>query len=308
MVIAHFDVDTAILPLLRGGETYAFPVTPETISQTRSTQAIEAISIKSQSHLTPSVLSEFPKLKLIISRTVGTDHIDLSYCKQYHIAVYRIPDYGSQAIAEHALGLLLAGARHIPQANSMVHTGQFSYAPFLGMSLKGKTIGVIGTGKIGLSFIELISSFGVTILAYDIFPNMPKAQELNFSYVPKKTLVSKSDAISLHVPLSRETYHLFGEEEFSRVKPGAILVNTSRGGVLDTEALLRHIKRFSHVCLDVVEDEEHFSESHPILKYDTVILTPHIGFYTDETVKRIAEETNASVSRFLSGDSEGRVL
>jgi len=306
--ILHVDVDTVFAPLLTNGIQESIPLTTANIASFAEHKHARCITFKSQSKITRDVLDHFLKLELLVARMVGTDNVDKEYCKKKGIALYYIPDYGAHNIAEHALTLILAGARFVISANQEVHTGHYSYRNYLGMSLKGKTIGIIGTGKIGLSLMSLLKPFDVTIIAYDVFKNEEASVSLGFSYVPLETVLYQSDVISVHVPLLPQTKHLIGDRQLFLVKPGAILVNTSRGGVIDTAALIKYAQKFRAIGLDVIEGEESFSATHPILSKPNVILTPHIGFYTDVSVANIADETMEIIDRFEKGDPKGRVV
>ena len=299
--IAHFGVDYSIKKYLNGS-IFPFHLSPKTFSKISNSKNIEAFSIKSQSIIDKKILKNFPKLKMIVTRTIGKDHIDLKACKLKKIKVCNVPNYGSSNIAEHAIALLLAGCRNVVQADKHVHKGKFSYNDFLGVGMKGKTVGVIGTGKIGLAFIKLAKAFDVNIIAFDVFKNEKAASESGFKYVALENLLTNSDFISIHVPLLPETKHMIGEKELKKMRNGIILVNTSRGAIIDTLALIKHIKKFKAVCLDVLEDELNFSKNHPLLKYDNVIITPHIAFYTDLSVIEIARQTNIHIDNYFKGN------
>lgn len=308
MQLVHFDVEQNLKQYL-SGTTYPFPLHADNISKIRNKGTIEAVSVKTQSDLSnPTALKKLPNLKLIITRTVGTEHIDLSYCKKSGIAVYHIPDYGAYNIAEHALALLLSGAKHIVAGNASVHQGNFMYEHFLSLSLRGKTLGVVGTGKIGQEFIRITSGLGMNTIAFDVAKNDGLTGELGFSYVSLVRLLKEADVVSLHVPLLPATRHMIGDKELATMKKGAILVNTSRGGIIDTLALVKHVRKFKAVCLDVLEDERHFTKSHPLLAHENVIITPHIAFYSDTTIKAIAGETLNNTVRFVKGDMTNRVV
>jgi lactate dehydrogenase-like 2-hydroxyacid dehydrogenase len=297
-MIYHFDVDEQIKPYLTKGELFPNPVSPETLSRIPKKEKVEIMTCKSQSHVTSEVIDAFPNLKMVIARTAGVDFIDTEACKAKGIIFHNIPDYGNYNIAEHALALVLAGARHIVNANTEIHTGLFSYKNFLGKAIRGKTVGVIGTGRIGLAFIQLIRVFDVKILAFDIFQNMNAQKEYGFAYVPLKKLLQDSDIISIHVPLLPDTHHLLNDEKIKLIKFGAILVNTSRGAIINTTALIKNISKFQAVCLDVLEDEQKFSKDNPLLTFSNVIITPHIAFYTDDSVKRIGDETIKYITNY----------
>ncbi len=298
MKTVHFDVDKNIKKYLKG-ILLPFSLNTPNLPKIPNKPKIGIISIKSQSTIDKKVLNKLPNLKLIVTRTVGTDHIDLEACKNRGIVVKNIPDYGASNIAEHAMALLLAGARNIVNADKLVHQGSFDYEPFMGVALKGKTLGVVGTGKIGLELIRLAKAFGLEIIAYDVFQNEKASHELNFPYVTLDKLLEKADFISLHVPLLATTFHLIGERQIKKMKEGVILINTSRGSIIDTQALIKNINKFKAVCLDVLEDEKKFSRKNPLLKYKNVIITPHIAFYTDESIKKIARETEIMIKNSI---------
>jgi len=295
---AHFNVDRNIKHLLSYPQ-YSYSLSEVNLRKIPHKKKLAIVSIKSQSTITRNVLNNLPALKCLITRTVGTDHIDLIACKERAILVKNIPDYGSYNIAEHALALLLSGARNIVQANHEVHDGHFDYSNFLGVLLQGKTVGVMGTGRIGLELIKLLKAFKVEIIAYDIIQNIQAAKEFSFSYVPLNVLLKKSDFISIHIPLLPSTHHLIGEKEMKVMKEGVVLVNTSRGEIINTKSLIEYIKKCKAVCLDVVEEEKNFPRNNPLLAYNNVIITPHIAFYTDDSIKTIAEKTEKYMKEFF---------
>ncbi len=305
-MIIHFDVDP-ILAVLLSGEKNSIEVTPKTLERIKNKDKITIMSIKTSSYITKEVLESFPKLKMIQTRTVGVDHIDLVSCKERKITVYYIPNYGPQNVAQHAIALILVGARNIIDANIDTHKGNFSYKNFLGISLNGKTLGVIGTGKIGLEVIKIAKSMGMKILAFDIFKN-DSALQNGAKYVSLPKLLKGSDVISLHIPSTKQTYHLLSDRELKLVKKGVILVNTARGDLIDTNSLIKYADKFHSICLDVVEGELTFNKKHPLLKLTNCIITPHSAFYTDESMKIIAKETIENIKRFQNGDRTNRVV
>jgi D-lactate dehydrogenase len=305
MKIVHFDVDEELNKLL-DGEKYPYPL--QKITDFQKFADVEGITVKTGSSLGPSMLSHFPELKLLVTRTVGTDHIDLEYCRTKGIAVYHVEDYGSFNIAEHAFALLLNGSRNILDSQKDIKKGIFTYKSHLSVALKGKTMGIVGTGKIGLEMISRARCFGMEVIAYDVFKNEKAAKELNFQYVDLSELARLSDVISLHAPLLDSTKHMINEDVINQMKKGVILINTARGGLIDTEALIKHIDRFRFVGLDVLEGEESFSKAHPLLKHDHVIITPHMAFYSDASVKKIAEETVKLIAAYGADISTGRVV
>lgn len=304
-MIIHFDVDPILASLL-SGEKKSIEVTPQTIEGIKNKDKITIMSIKTSSHITKEVLESFPRLKMIQTRTVGVDHIDLNACKERMIAVYHIPNYGPQNVAQHAVALMLAGARKIIDANIDTHSGNFSYKKFLGISLQGKTLGVIGSGKIGIEVIKIAKSLGMDILTYDIFKNDTAKKYAKYVSLPH--LLKESNVITLHIPSTKETYHMLGDKEFKLIKNNAILVNTARGDLIDTKALIKHADKFHSICLDVAEGELTFNKKHPLLKLKNCIITPHSAFYTDESMKIIAIETLENIKRFQKGDRTNRVV
>lgn len=304
--VAHFDVDPNLNRHLRGA-TYPFSLLEVFIKQVNDRKSLQAISFKTQSKINPQIIENFSNLKLLITRTAGIDHIAIDVCKKKKIAVYNIPDYGAYNIAEHAMALLLSGAKNIIPANNQTQKGDFSYQNLLSLALKGKTLGIVGTGKIGLELIKMAKAFSLKMVAFDPYHDEKLAQELGFEYVALEKLLEISDFISLHTPLLPKTLHMIGEKELKKMKKGAVMINTSRGGVIDMQALIKYVKKFKAICLDVLEDEKDFSKNHPLLQFSNVFITPHVAFYSDETVKTIAAETINNIKRFEQDDPTNRV-
>lgn len=305
MNIVHFDVDKELKKYLEGD---VYETSINNITEPSIFVETEAISIKSQTKINTDLKSYFPKLKLLITRTVGVDHIDLDYCKSNNIAVYHIVDYGSFNIAEHVFALLLAGTRNILHSEKEVKQGIFSFEGNLGIALRGKTIGVIGTGNIGLEVIRLANGFSMKVLAYDITPRDHDEHGLALTYVSLEELIKQSDIISLHAPLLEENKHMINEERIAMMKEGVILINTARGGLIDTQALVKNAQKFRWIGLDVLENENNFTKEDPLLQLPNIIITPHIAFYSDESVKKIASETMRMVEHFEKGSEEGRIV
>lgn len=303
MNIIHLDVDNYSKPLLK---ERSYPHTIQEVK--RPLLKAEIVTLTHNSQVNVDNLKKLPNVRLVITRTVGTDHIDLEMCKKRNIAVYHIIDYGATNIAEHVFALLLSGTRRVLDSQKEIRMGKFSYENFPGFTLKGKVLGVIGTGKIGLETIKIAKSFGMQIIAFDVYKNEQTAQELGFKYVDKSKLFTQSDVITLHAPLLPSTKHIINEESIGKMKEGIVLINTARGGLVHTEDLIKHIQKFRFVGLDVLEDEEKFSKIHPLLRFDNVIITPHIAFFTDYTIKKIAEETYKCIENFKMGIDTGRVI
>lgn len=249
-------------------------------------------------------------VRLIAMRCAGFNNVDVraAYGK---IHVVRVPAYSPYAVAEHAMAMLLTSIRRTHKAYIRTRDFNFSLNGMTGFDLHGKTVGVVGTGKIGRVFIDICRGFGMRVLAYDPFP----AQQGDIHYVPLDELFRESDVISLHCPLTNETHHLVNRESISRMKKGVVLINTSRGALIDAEALLAAIKE-KHVgaaCLDVYEEESDiFFEdvSGHILQDDVlarllsmpnVLITSHQAFLTEEALSNIAETTVENIVAFFEG-------
>ncbi len=246
-------------------------------------------------------------VRIIALRCAGYNNVAIEHCyKKIHVV--RVPAYSPYAVAEHAMALLLTSVRRIHKAYNRTKEFNFSLSGLTGFDLHGRTVGVIGTGKIGRIFIDICKGFGMNVLAYDKFPG----QAEGFSYVSLGELFERSDIISLHCPLSEETYHLIGAEAIGKMKKGVILLNTSRGALIDAEALLEGIKarKVGAALLDVYEEESdlffrdfsgHIVEDDTLarlISMPNVIVTSHQAFLTQEALKNIAETTVGNLVAF----------
>jgi D-lactate dehydrogenase len=297
-------------------------IVPEKISDA------EILSVFIYSDLDAALLSRLPNLKMIATRSTGYDHIDATYCRGNGIMVCNVPTYGTNTVAEHAFALILSLSRKIYPARERTVRGDFSCQGLQGFDLMGKTLGVIGTGQIGRYVIRVAQGFQMRVLAYDVRPDLSLAELLGFQYVDLNGLISGADIVSLHCPLTPETRHLIGREQFQKMKRGVLLINTARGGLVDTEALLWALEEgiVGGAGLDVLEEEEAIREerellskrfdeerlrsvvrNHILLKRDDVIITPHIAFNSREAVERILTTTLDNISGFLEGTPRNRV-
>ncbi|MDA1316954.1 MAG: NAD(P)-dependent oxidoreductase, partial [bacterium] len=277
----HFDVDEHLKKYLKGATR---ETSIQQLNNAEDYSKIEAISIKTGATANASTLAQFTNLKLLVTRTVGTDHIDMDYCKERGIEVKNILDYGSFNIAEHVFALLLSGTRNIISTQKEIHEGKFSFKGHLGLALEGKTLGVVGTGRIGLEVIRRANAFGMKVLAYDVYKNEEAQKELGYDYVELNDLAARSDIITLHAPLLDSTHHMINASIIELMKEEVVLINTARGELIDTDALISNIKKFRWIGLDVLEGERSFSTSHPLLTFDNVVITPHLAFYSDASV------------------------
>lgn len=290
----------------------------------------EALSVFIHSQITRELMDSLPKLKLIATRSTGYDHIDLEAAKERDIIVCNVPSYGENTVAEHTFALMLSLSRNIHRSHVRRLRNDFSIEGLKGFDLKGKTLGVVGTGKIGRHVIKIAKGFSMRVLAYDAFPSEELAAELDFSYVTLPELLAGSDIITLHTPYLKETYHLISEENVKMIKPGAMLINTARGELVDNDALLWALenKVLSGCGLDVIEGEELVREEkellyekkmnvekmselvkdHILLSRDEVVYTPHIAFYSEEALERILATTIENMNCYLKGSCQNAVL
>ncbi len=282
----------------------------------------EILSIFVYSKITEKVLKALPALKYITTRSTGYDHIDLDACGKRDILVSNVPVYGENTVAEHTFALILSLSRNIHKAYFRTARDKFDLEGLQGFDLKDKTLGVIGAGHIGLHVIRMARGFGMEVLAYDVNKQPFLAEILGFRYVPLEQLLKNSDVISIHAPLIPETYHMINKENIQMIKKGALLINTARGELVDTEALLMALEDgiISGAGLDVLEGEalvleEHrlFSpelpqdslqqlvRNHILLHREDVVITPHIGFYSREAIYRIRRTTVKNIRAYARG-------
>jgi len=250
-------------------------------------------------------------------RCSGFNGVDLVVAKELGFSVTRVPAYSPHAVAEHAVALLLALNRKIPRANNRVHDLNFSLQGLVGFDLHGKTAGIIGTGKIGQVTAQILRGFGMRVLAFDPFPSPEWAQQNGIEYTDAHTLARESEVISLHVPLTPQTRYIIRRETLELMKPGAILINVSRGALIDTTALIEFLKsgRLGGVALDVYEEEEgvffedlsgqilHDDELARLLTFPNVLITAHQAFLTIEALSEIARVTVANLIAGGSGQT-----
>jgi len=263
-------------------------------------------------------------VRLVALRCAGFNNVELAAAKELGLAVTRVPAYSPYAIAEHTLALLLALNRKIHRAYNRVREHNFSLSGLVGFDLHGKTIGLVGTGKIGRITGGICRGFGMNVLAYDPYPSAEWATANELRYTGLNTLLESSDIVSLHLPLTPESRYLLNAQTFARMKPGAYLINTSRGKLVDTAALIDSLKagRLGGVALDVYEEEEGvFFEDHSdevplddelsrLLTFPNVLITSHQAFLTQEALNEIARVTVANLLCALEGRPylEGSVL
>jgi D-lactate dehydrogenase len=277
-----------------------------------------------------AVISALPELKFIATRSTGFDHIDLVAAKERGIAVATVPGYGSRTVAEFAFGLILTLSRKIFRARLRLLEGaDFSIADLQGFDLFGKTLGVVGTGRIGKNVISIARGFGMRVLAYDPHPDVEFAKTADIAYVALPELLAQSDIVTLHAPSTKETHHLINADNIFTMKKGALLINTARGELIETDAMVRALAagHLGGVGLDVLEDEHALREeaellarapekltdfkmlyeNHLLMDQPNAILTPHIAFSTREAVGEILEITAKNILSYASGTPQNVV-
>lgn len=296
---------------------------------TGSDDAAEALCIFVESKVTEADLARFPNVELIATRSTGYDHIDIAAAHARDITVVNVPFYGENTVAEFAFALILSLSRRIPEAQAKVRSGVFSPSGLRGFDLNGKTMGVLGTGHIGAHLIRMAQGFGMKVIAFDAFPNEDIAHTLGFTYMPLTEVLGSSDVISIHVPYNEHTHHLINKSNIGSIKKGAYLINTSRGAVIETEALVEALKNESlaGAGLDVLEEEgdmademKLMNDSHPkeaemktllenhyLVNHPRVIVTPHVAFNTLEAVMRIIDATIKNIDQYSAGTPENVV-
>ncbi len=276
-----------------------------------------------------AILSKLPKVRLVVTMSTGFDHIDLDACRKKNVVACNVPAYGDNTVAEHGMALLLAIARKLVPSVERTRKGDFSLDGLRGFDLKGKTIGIVGTGKIGRNMAHFAEAFGMRVIAFDKFPNEGLAKECGFTYVLFDQLLAESDIISLHLPENPETHHIINKDNVRKIKKGCVLINTARGGLIETEAILLGLKEgiFSACGLDVLEEEcaikeekellyETFKKerdmkvvlhTHMLLLQPNVIITPHNAFNSSEALVRILDTTIDNINAFFAGVPKNKI-
>ncbi len=301
----------------------------------------QILSVFVHSRVTAEFMAAHPEVRLIVTRSSGWDHIAVAEARARGIRVSHVPSYGENTVAEHSFALLLALSRRLRESIAAYASGRFSYQALRGFDLKDKTFGIIGTGRIGLHAVRMARGFQMEVLAYDVKTQPLVAATMDFEYVSFEELLARSDVVSLYVPLLPRTHHLINRETLALCKRGVVLINTARGALVDTDALLEALEsgQVSGAGLDVLEDERalqqpstriigeeiisniHHSDSPEetvalgerveelrglmrnsrLLDRPNVIFTPHSAFNSAEAVARIDEQTVRAIRQFLTG-------
>lgn len=287
----------------------------------------EVLSTFIHSRVDAPALARMPNLKLVATRSTGFDHVDRQACAERGIAVVNVPTYGENTVAEHTFALILALSRKLIAAEQKGRRADFDLDGLQGFDLRGKTLGIVGAGRIGLHVVRMARAFGMQVLVSD--PNREEllAEVLHFDYVELDELLERAHVVSLHAPATPATHHLIDAGAIARMRRGALLVNTARGALVDTDALVAALDsgHLGGAGLDVFEGEEHIGEDLALLvegradairqalgrrllaDRDDVILTPHNAFNSIEAVQRIAQTTAENIAAFLRGEPQNQV-
>ena len=294
------------------------PLTDETLAKARQA---DIVSVFIYSKLTRTVLGTLKKLRFIATRSTGFDHIDLAACRARHILVSNVPAYGENTVAEHTFALILSLSRNVHKAYVRTARGDFSLHGLQGFDLKDKTIGIIGAGRIGMHVIKMAKGFGMDVLVYDTRRDVFLSEVLGFRYATLTDLLRHADIVTLHLPYSHATHHVMNRDTFRLMKRGALLINTARGGLVDTNALVWALDEgiLGGAGLDVLEGEELVKEerqlleadfpkerlitalkNHILLHRENVVITPHIAFDSREALQRILDTTIGNIAGMLN--------
>lgn len=303
---------------------FSCKIKEETITEKNLDKDAEILVVFVESPVTKKMIGALPYLKMIATMSTGYDHIDLAAAKKRKVPVCNVPTYGENTVAEHAMALMLGLSRKLFQSVKRVKEGVYDFHGLRGVDLKGKTLGVIGTGHIGAHVIKMAKGFEMNVVAFDAFPNKDLAKKLEFKYVPLNKLLAESDVVSLHTPLLPTTYHLINKKNIKLIKKGAYLINTARGALIDPEALVWALqsKQIAGAGLDVLEDEGFVQSEEAMVKaackgnecqiktnlmnniiidHPNTIVTPHNAFNSIEALKRIVDVTVENIKSFEKG-------
>lgn len=331
MKIAFFEVQDWEQPFLKKGlrehEIILFknPLDENNVNQVEN---YEIISIFIYSNLTKQLIDKLAKARLVATRSTGFDHIDLEECKKRGIIVCNVPLYGETTVAEHTFALILSLSRMIHDSYERTSHGDFTCEGVRGFDLNGKVLGVLGTGRIGTKVIEIAKGFKMNVLAYDKHPDLNLADVLDFQYTNQEDLLKSADVLTLHLPLNDETYHFLNRGTIKIMKKTAIVINTARGGLIDTQALTDALTngQLSGAGLDVLEEESLIREeaqllldnvprerlatmlrTHILLRFKNVIITPHCAFNSKESLERLVNGTIENIKAFNEGKPQNIV-
>jgi len=293
-------------------------------------EGIEILSVFVDSKVGAKEFEKLPDLKLIACQSTGYDHIDPKLAREKGVIVSNVPAYGEHTVAEFAFALLLTLSRKMIEANKRVaEDGYFNPDGLDGFDLFGKTIGILGTGRIGKNAIKIAKGFGMNVLAFDAYPDQNFAKEFGFSYKPIEEILQSADIISLHLPGNKDTERIINKERVSQMKKGMVIINTARGSLIDTESLIWGLEQkiISAAGLDVLSEETYIDDefqllsnpeakeenmktllmNHYLIDHPRVIITPHTAFNTKESTQRIIDTSIENIEKFAAGSPQNIV-
>jgi len=303
VVVDHVFLEKEHVERLRAlGDLKVFGEPPKNEDELKQRIDSAEIVVVGWSHLTRDVIASAKGLRMISIWATTCHYADHEAAKERGIVVTHVPGYATEAVAEYAFALLLAAVRKLPVADKHVRNGDFDWRPFSGAELEGKTLGIIGTGAIGLRVGEIARAFKMRLLGYDKYPNAKRAAEIGLTYVDLPTLLKESDIISVHLTLTSETQGMLGKEQIEAMKKGVVIVNTSQGKVFDEAALAAALEsgKIAAAGLDVFAEEPP-AKDNPLFKLDNAVFSPHVGFNTVEAAKRCTDICIDNVAKFLDG-------
>jgi len=324
MKIAFFEIEEWQKDYLKEkleGSDLSFFSEPLSLDNIDSAAGCQIISPFIYSEINKDILQKLPDLKMIATRSTGFDHIDIQSAKTSNIAVCNVPFYGENTVAEHTFALILALSRKLLDSVERARNGDFSLDGLRGFDLKDKTLGIVGSGHIGLHVARIAKGFEMKVLSFDLKQDKEAAGKIGFDYVSFDDLLSRSDIITLHAPYNKRTHHLINSGNIGLIKRGAYLINTARGGLIETQSLLKALSdgTLSGAGLDVLEEECFIKEeaqllskefpktcdlktalqNHILLQQKNVIITPHNAFNSDEALMRILDTTVSNIQSFM---------
>lgn len=264
---------------------------------------IEVLCIFVYSHITEEIVKKLPKLKMICTMSTGYDHINIDFCRKEGLKVCNAATYAQNTVAEHTMALILALSNKVIQSVDRVRNGKYNVEGLTGIDLQNKTLGIIGVGRIGVNVIRMAKGFNMKVVVYDVFKNNKLAKKFDFKYVSLDSLLKNSDVVSLHCPSTDKNIHLLNKSKLMKMKKNAILINTARGKLIDTIALVDAVKKKNlKVGLDVLENEKEMKKGFNgndkimmavkyLIKNENVLITPHNAFNSEESLYRLLDET-----------------
>ncbi len=330
--IAFFEIEDWQKDYLKdkmGDCELSFFAEPLSLDNVSSATGCQIISTFIYSQINKDILEKLPDLKMITTRSTGFDHIDIKTAKERGVAVCYVPFYGENTVAEHTFALILALSRKILDSVERARKGDFSLDGLMGFDLKDKTLGIVGMGHIGFHIARIAKGFEMNVLAFDPNEDKKLAKKIGYTYCSLDELLSKSDIVTLHTPYNEKTHHLINSQNISLFKKGSYLINTARGGLIETDALINALSNgtLAGAGLDVLEEEcavkeeaqllskefpktcdlKTVLEDHILLQNKNVITTPHNAFNSKEALIRILDTTIENIAKFIAGKRQNIV-